>query len=266
MSEWKLTEDTTSYKVRTFMLKDTNYVVIPAWAINHLEMTPTELIIYSVIYGFSQDGESEFKGSAGYLCDITRTSRQTVMNCLKSLVEKKYIKKIEHFENGVSLPRYVDMVSKNFTGGCQISVHHNTSTDTSSSSKEVKENPQSKCGKAHGDDTTKNLSSDNHDSTSKKGAKSIEHPTLEQCITYAKSLQMVVDPYKFHRYFESMGWVDSRGRQVKNWRLKMKTWNSYAVSEGTGVAKNHQTSSDNEQVAQIAQARRRNEENDNGIF
>ena len=49
-------------------MKDENYILIPGWAINQLQLKGNNLMVYSIIYGFSQDGETEFTGSLQYLC------------------------------------------------------------------------------------------------------------------------------------------------------------------------------------------------------
>ena len=72
-------------------VKDENYFQISGWMLNRLQLKGICLEVYAIIYGFSQDGESEYTGSISYLCDFTGTSRPTVINALKNLVAKDYI-------------------------------------------------------------------------------------------------------------------------------------------------------------------------------
>ena len=87
--------------------------------LNRLQLKGICLEVYAIIYGFSQDGESEYTGSISYLCDFTGTSRPTVINALKNLVAKDYIIKNENEVNGVKFNRYkVNLqVVKNFYRG-----------------------------------------------------------------------------------------------------------------------------------------------------
>lgn len=85
---------------------DDNYFQITGWMLNRLGLKGTDLQVYAIIYGFSQDGESQFTGSLQYLCDFTGTSKPTVIKALKSLVEKDYIIKNEKTINGVTFNRY----------------------------------------------------------------------------------------------------------------------------------------------------------------
>lgn len=74
-------------------IKNDSYYIIQGWMINELKLKGTELIIYAIIYGFSQDGESKFTGSLRYLSEFSAMSMRAVQNTLNSLVKKKLINK-----------------------------------------------------------------------------------------------------------------------------------------------------------------------------
>ena len=46
-----------------------NYIVIQGWMIEDLKLKGNELIIYAIIYGFSQTEGQLFNGSLQYLAD-----------------------------------------------------------------------------------------------------------------------------------------------------------------------------------------------------
>lgn len=100
-----------------------NYIVVQGWMVTDLKLSGNELLVYAIIYGFSQCGdEQKYTGSIRYLTEWTNTTRQTIMNCLKSLCDKGLISKEEHLQNGVKFCDYraeFDGGSKNFTGGGQ---------------------------------------------------------------------------------------------------------------------------------------------------
>lgn len=87
-------------------VNDESYFQISGWMLNRLKLKGTDLQIYALIYGFSQDGESEFTGSLQYLCEFTGTSKPTVIKSLKALCEKEYIIKREKNMYGVVFNRY----------------------------------------------------------------------------------------------------------------------------------------------------------------
>lgn len=70
-----------------------NYITIMDFMVQDLGLKANELILYALIYGFSQDGSSKFHGSLTYIQNRTGLSRQTVINTLDKLVEKKLIVK-----------------------------------------------------------------------------------------------------------------------------------------------------------------------------
>jgi hypothetical protein len=82
------------------------YVTIQGWMLNKLNLKNNELIIFAIIYGFSQSGEDEYTGSLQYLADWCGCTKQGVIKCLKSLIEKDYIIKTEKFSNGVKFCSY----------------------------------------------------------------------------------------------------------------------------------------------------------------
>ena len=88
-------------------LKDESYYTIQGWMIRRLKLKGVQLSVYAIIYGFTQDGESEFKGSLQYLCEFTGdTSKPTIIKALKDLVDKGYIERTEEIINGVKFPHY----------------------------------------------------------------------------------------------------------------------------------------------------------------
>ena len=66
-----------------------------------------ELLIYAIIYGFSQDGKSCYTGSSKYICFWTGKTKETVLNNLKSLRQKKLIARKKKPNNSGNLEYYV---------------------------------------------------------------------------------------------------------------------------------------------------------------
>lgn len=88
-------------------IRDENFYQIHGWMLNKLKLKGTQLSVYAIIYGFSQDGQTEFAGSLQYLCDFTGTSsKTTIQKALKELVDKQLIIRQEAFINGVLVNKY----------------------------------------------------------------------------------------------------------------------------------------------------------------
>ncbi len=87
-------------------MKDNTYIVIQSWMISELDLKGTELIVYATIFGFSQDGESRFKGSRQYLAKWCNGTTRSVQTALNSLVDRGLIQKFENIVNNVKLCEY----------------------------------------------------------------------------------------------------------------------------------------------------------------
>ena len=74
-------------------MKENTYITIQSWMITDLDLKGNELIVYATIFGFSQDGESRFKGSRQYLAEWCNSTTRSVQTALNSLVEKGLIQK-----------------------------------------------------------------------------------------------------------------------------------------------------------------------------
>lgn len=82
------------------------YINIQGWMVSELGLKGNELLIYAIIYGFSQDGESKFTGSLQYLADWTNSTKQGVQKVLKSLLEKQLLLKDEKTLNNIKFCEY----------------------------------------------------------------------------------------------------------------------------------------------------------------
>lgn len=143
-------------------VKDENYISISGWMVTRLGLKGNELLIYAIIYGFSQDGETRFTGSLQYLADWTNSTKQSCIKCLKSLVEKGYIEKEEKIVNGVKFCEYQAVeprlmvlnkvehgIKQSLTGGIKQSLTNNIdsnildNTIESKKERKTKKTPQS---------------------------------------------------------------------------------------------------------------------------
>lgn len=122
-------------------MNNRNYIVICSWMINELKLKGNELIIFSCIYGFSQNGGS-YTGSLNYLMMWSGTSKNTVLSALKSLEGRNLIIKTEYVKNNIKFCEYaVDLeFIENCMGGSKIEPNNidsiNSSINTNNKYKE----------------------------------------------------------------------------------------------------------------------------------
>ena len=84
-------------------MENTDFLNIQGWMINELNLKGNELIVYALIYGFTKDGVSEFRGSRQYMADWTNSSVRSVQNVVNSLIDKGMIEKNNHIDKYGSL-------------------------------------------------------------------------------------------------------------------------------------------------------------------
>ena len=180
-------------------IRDGNYIVIQSFMVTELSLKGNELLVYAIIFGFSQAESETFSGSLQYLADWTNSTKQGVMKNLKSLLEKGLIGKIETTKNGV---KFVEYYATKFNGVCN-SVAWGMQQSLTNNIDNKQDNKQ--------DITTLTR-------------RQFTPPTLEEVSEYIRSRNSTVDPVRFHEYFSAGDWKDSEGKPVRNWKQKVITW------------------------------------------
>lgn len=87
-------------------IKNENYITILGFMVNELQLKGNELLVYAIIYGFSQLEHQDFNGSLQYLADWCNSTKQGVIKALKSLIEKDLIQRQETIFNNVKFVSY----------------------------------------------------------------------------------------------------------------------------------------------------------------
>lgn len=82
---------TTNFDNVQLNIKESKFLVIQQWMISKLKLNNNNLLVFGLIYGFSQEGQGEFYGSLSYISDFLNISRTSTINCLKNLVNNKLL-------------------------------------------------------------------------------------------------------------------------------------------------------------------------------
>ena len=85
-------------------MKNHQFYVVQGWMLNELGLSGNELVCYATIYGFCQDGESVFNGTASYIADCVGCARESAVRLLKRLTEQGLI--LKRHEEGTNVPSY----------------------------------------------------------------------------------------------------------------------------------------------------------------
>ncbi len=98
------------------MLNNENYITVQGWMVKELGLKGNKLLTYALIYGFSQDGKSEFTGSLSYTADWVGVTKRAIIDIINDLIDKKLIAKVEHTAGNVKYYSYKTTSAENFTG------------------------------------------------------------------------------------------------------------------------------------------------------
>lgn len=202
-------------------IKSANFVVLSGWMINNLELKGNELIIYAVIYSFSQEEGCWYTGSQQYLADWIQGSKMTVRTVLTSLMERGYIDKKEEFVNGVKFCRYKASFTppgKNFAQGANSDDENfaEGAKNLPGDSKNFAEGGQKFC-------PIHNNKEYNKEYNKERGKKAFSKPTVSEIEEYCRENNYNIDANQFFDFYESKGWMVGKNK-MKSWKAAVRTW------------------------------------------
>lgn len=204
------------------MINDENYIHIAGWMINKLDLKGSELLIYAIIYGFSQDGESMFTASSQYLADWTNTTKQSVFKVLKSLTERELIIRKETNKNNITFVsyRYNDSIPGVPSKSLEPikKVDRVEEKDDMGNQKSLSNNKY--INKYNNIDRKEYISKDIYKKSSK-----FQKPTIEEVKEYCSQMGYKIDAEKFYLYYEQCGWTVGKNKPMKDWRASLRLWN-----------------------------------------
>lgn len=194
-------------------VKDGSYINIQAFMVKDLKLSGNDLLVYAIIFGFSQDGESRFQGSLQYLADWTASSKRGVQKNLANLCDKQLIVKYTKTINNVVFNEYEinwqKIYASKFTGMEQSSTPMEQSSPNNINNNIEKENNCFTITKEKSEKTTK--------------INGFVPPTVEEVSSYCKLKGYGVDAEIFVDYYNGNGWRTS-GKPMKSWKSTVATW------------------------------------------
>lgn len=126
-------------KGENMSIKNECFITVQGWMVNDLQLKGNELLVYAIIYGFSQDENCKFTGSLQYLADWTNSTKQGVIKCLKSLLEKGLIVKQSLMVNKVAYStKFNTSVKQSLMVGVKQSLPNNINNNNINNNKNNK--------------------------------------------------------------------------------------------------------------------------------
>jgi hypothetical protein len=187
---------------------DKTYTIIPDFMLDY-DLNMTEIVALAVIYGFCQDGKSDFHGSYGYLARKCKCSRQWAIELVSSLVKKGYLAKDIETINGVKICHLRTKI------GSQESLLPVNKVDRGS---------QESLPGGSQESLPNNKVIDNKEIIKRGSA--FAPPTRDQVREFFRERKFNSDPDAFWLHFENCNWKLSSGRgaKMKDWRLAAISW------------------------------------------
>lgn len=210
-------------------MERTGYTLIQDWMLD-LPLSLVETAVYAMVYGFSQDGESTFKGSLSYVARKVKSSKDTARRALRKLEELGYIERIVVPVNGVEFNTY-----KVADGGCTM----------------LGRIANCKGGGSKMLPNNKEYNKDINTHSNKGNA--FVCPSLPEVEAYCRERGNAVNAEAFIAYYESNGWMIGKNR-MKDWKAAVRTWEQRDRMAKPQVARKAQPRESNRQrLDRIAQ-------------
>lgn len=186
-------------------VKPSNYFEVQGWMLTDLNLRGTDLMIYAIIYGFSQYEGQSFTASLQYLMDWTNSSRRTVIYALNSLLERGLIRKKESVFNGVKFCEYRAVAP-------EMQILHGGGAKTAPNNK---------------DNTTEREIHNSKELCTKR----FTPPTVDEVSEYVREKGYKVDPERFIDYYTATGWMYGKTK-MKDWKAAVRNWNRNQKNSG----------------------------------
>lgn len=198
---------------------ENNYITIQGWMRTKLNLKGVDLMVFAIIYGFSQDGQSVFSGTASYLAEWTGESRRNIMRVLQKLVKDGLLVKIDKIVNGVKLVDYKANVigcDKMSQGGYDKMSHHIDNIDN------------------YNNNTLESNNTLELEVCSNMRACVCKPPKVDDVLKYAKEQSefagvggVKISEYlakRFYDYYTATGWVNKNNTPIVDWKAQLRLW------------------------------------------
>lgn len=206
------------------MRKD-GYVVVQPWMVTDYNLNGNKLLIYALIWGFSQDDQSCFYGSVSYIVDYFKLSKRAVLNLLGELEKDGLIRKWSETVNGRPTNRYAALrpaACVSASDGCK-----KCTGEENAPVQNVHSDGCKKCTSTGAECAPKK---ENNNKSENKGpsATRFSPPTVEQVRAYFRErgvspADAQTEADKFVDRYEANGWIVGKTK-MKDWKAAARNW------------------------------------------
>lgn len=211
------------------IVRSDNHITIDGWMINELELSGSELIVYGLIWGFSQTENQWCTASQAYIARWANISTRGLRKILDKLEEKGLlIKETTTCKKGLESkyrairPSAEDQESD----GNKVPIRPEQSSYPDGNKVPIR-----------WEQSSYNNIEDNIDyniadkkENKKRKTEPFKKPTLEEVTAYIQERKSPIDSERFYAYYESVGWIVGK-KPMKNWKMAVITWEKRLEAE-----------------------------------
>lgn len=185
---------------------DKTYTIIPDFMLDY-DLSITETVALAVVYGFCQDGESDFHGSYNYIARKCKVTRSWAVKIMNGLIAKGLVSKVVTEKNGVKYCSFRIVKGSVETTPPVQKLHQGSVETTPGGSVET---------------TPNNI--DNKINRNKRESV-FTPPTLDEVRAFWRERpSMTSDPDHFYLYFDEADWKYKGERKMKDWHKAALMW------------------------------------------
>lgn len=225
-------------------MKDGQYYSIQGWMGKRLGLRANDLICFAIIYGFSMDGESQFKGNLIYLSKCMFATEPTALLCLKHLLDCNLILKQEDVKNGKKRCYYSTNIIYN-EGDFEV-VDTTKEPLVMTTKESLVMTTKESLPKEY---NNKDNKEENKEKKYNKKSSRFVKPTVELVEAYCKEKKYDLDAQYFIDYYDARGWMLGKNH-IKDWKACIRTWMRKSKENNN----NECSASDEQQPSEPSQA------------
>lgn len=211
------------------IIRSDTHITLDGWMINELELSGSELIVYGLIWGFSQAEGQWCTASQAYIARWANITTRGLIKILNKLEEKGLLIKEKN------------VCKKGFE--CKYrAIRPGAEKQDSDVNKvhircEQSSYPDVNKVQVRYEQSSHNNIEDNIDyniadikENKKRKTEPFKKPTLEEVTAYIQERKSPIDSERFYAYYESVGWIVGK-KPMKNWKMAVITWEKRLEAE-----------------------------------
>ena len=236
-----------------------NYIVIQDFMLNDLGLTGNDLLVYALIYGYSQDGESEYYGSLSHISELLRLDRSTVIRVLNRLVERGLVRKRDGEIRNVQRCFYsvavADEVQMSEHGGDGETPHNSGGSGKMPPPNINNKNILKEKISLSRDSKEKAAEAANAPAPPSGNRKIFKKPSAAEVEAYCRARGNDVDAQHFVDYYEACGWRVGKN-PMKDWQAAGRTWERNGINNNSnGTNDKRHNGGEQSRAERLAEAR-----------